>query len=508
MIKKYNNFLLEQALYSINESEVVYSKQFKKLLKGIESPISTYLSEIETTDINVASNFFDISDNKDTISFIADRKATEIIGDNKGKYVTHTEGSILTHNVEANGYIFTPLGYEPKGSQGYQPDPGERGEVISKTTTKNGKTFLYVKFPDGECVINQDKVSYDDSFPDVWTKNRQSVRTGRGVKAILNAAKKKYTDAEIEDFVNKYKSAFDRMNDVFNSFELVKGSDIAKWYRHGNYDQGRSMGTLGNSCMASVNSDYFDIYVDNPDVCNLLILKNDEDNKIKGRALVWYLKKPSGVTFVDRVYTHNDSDIQLFRDYCKFKNWAYKKRNDSSDDPCIVLPDGTTKNYDELSVTIKSGEYDRYPYVDTLKYYNEDSGKLSTDPDNGVGLESTNGGTNNHDGDGGCDRCDGSGRVDCYDCDGDGRQECSNCDGDRDVDCEECDGLSTIKCKECNGTGDVDGEECIDCDGEGKIKCKDCKATGKVECSTCDGSGKEECHTCDGDGTTDCPECQ
>ncbi len=508
MIFGYNDFLLEQVLQMINESEVVYSDKFRKLLKDIDSPIAKKLSEIEKKDINVSSNYFDISDNKDSITFISDRRAKEII-DQDNKKVILKNGSPLTHNINANGKIFDLLGYQPVGEKSYDPDEGEVGEIISKAVSPvTGKTFLRIKFSGGECVLNEERIEYDNNLKEVWSKHRQNIRVGRGIRAVLNANGDKFSDAEIEDFVNKYKSAFDRMNDIFRNFELVKGDEIGKWYSYKNYLHGHSRGPLSNSCMSDVPVTYFEIYIKNPHCCNLLILKDDEDpTKIKGRALVWFLDTPKDIVFMDRIYTHYDSDIQLFKDYAKFKKWVYKKYNDSSNTPLVVHPDGTEKEHNLFLVKLNQIDYDRFPYVDTLKYYDDSDYILSTEEDSDDKLlESTSGGWEGQE----CPRCGGDGRIDCGNCNG-GRVDCYNCDGDGQVydDCDECGGDGKVDCDECGGEGEIDGETCSDCEGRGKVLCDECDGKGEktVDCPECDGYGRIDCEECDGDGRVDCPEC-
>jgi len=516
MITNYSEFLVEQAISMINESEVAYSQKFRKLLKDIDSPVSKALSEVETKDFDVVNNYFDITDNKDSISFITDRKAKEILA-GESKYAIYSDGPLLTHNMEQNGTIFELLNYTPEGSEPYHPEEGEKGEIISKAVSPtSGKVYVRLKFPEGECVINQERLRSDDLTKEVWSKNRQSIRVGRGIRALLTSAGKEFTAAEIEDFVNKYKSAFERMNNIFRYFELVSGDDIAYWYSKKNYLYGLNKGTLGNSCMADVPSRYFQIYTQNPDVCSLLILKSESDpTKIIGRALVWKLSSPE-ITFMDRIYYTEDSQMQLFRDYAKLKKWYSKKRNDSSPEAVVITPDGDEKNFDVLVCNIKKGSYSNYPYVDTLKYYEDWKGVLSTDQNTGssICLESTSGGYEGSE----CDRCGGEGRVDCWRCDGEGNVDCSTCDGNGEVECNKCegngevecnrcDGSGKMECDECDGSGEVDGETCSNCDGDGEVDCDNCDGKGKMECPSCDGNGEVECDDCDGRGREDCPEC-
>jgi hypothetical protein len=510
MIVNYDEFILEQILSMINESQVFYSRDFKKLLNDIESPVAKALLKIESGDYKVASNFFDISDNKDTISFIADRKAQEFIRDTENKFVKVRSGHILTHGA-ANKTIFEILGYEPDGeSQG--PDSDEVCEVVAKAVSPtSGKTYLHLKFNDGKCVINQEYVEYVQN-DDVWKKNRQTIRVGRGIKALLVAAGEKFTDAEIEDFVNKYKSAFDRKNDIFRHFDLVTGEDISSFYHYNNYFYGTQRGTLGNSCMASVPRSYFEIYTKNPEVCSLLILRSETNkDKIIGRALVWKLTEPKDVIFMDRVYYTEDSQLQLFRDYAKQKGWFAKRNNDSSPEAEVYTPEGKIKEFDFFAVKINSIDYNKFPYVDTLKFFYDwpsdfnywSPPTLSTKEDSDAKLlESTGGGY-----EGGCENCDNSGRVSCYRCDGDGNESCDKCDGNGNITCSKCDGNETVECRECDGDGKIDGETCTDCDGNGEVKCKECEGEGVTDCDDCDGRGLQECGRCDGRGEVDCPEC-
>jgi len=121
--------------------------------------------------------------------------------------------------------------------------------------------------------------------------------------------------------------------------------------------------------------EYFGIYVNTPEVCQLVILFDDrEDDIIKGRALLWKLKTPENKTFLDRIYTIADSDVNLFKDFAKENDWLYKEDQDSSPGPILDKDD---KYYDNIKVQVKPMRYDYYPYVDTLCNYNPETGILS-----------------------------------------------------------------------------------------------------------------------------------
>jgi hypothetical protein len=108
---------------------------------------------------------------------------------------------------------------------------------------------------------------------------------------------------------------------------------------------------------------YFDIYVKNPEVCQLLILKSENEEKIKGRALVW--KLTDGTYYMDRIYTINDSDKLLFLDYVRVKKIQYSYDNN------------TGRN---LEVQLGNhGYYNKYPYMDTFLAYSPSKNMLSDD---------------------------------------------------------------------------------------------------------------------------------
>lgn len=485
MISKYLEFINESKEL-ILESDVVYSKMFRTALTKIDNPISKILLDVENKDLPVASNYFDLARGKnDTLSVIPDRKAKEILEDTKEMVrFTGSGGGWLKHS-DANTSIFQQLGYEPEG-EAYQPNSTAIGEVVSKVTSQtSGKVWCYVKFPDGKGVYNQEKLRVvDERLKEVWSKNRQEVRIGRAIRALLTVAGENVLDKDLEVFVNLWKATIDKMNDRFQYFDVVEGQDIGHWYHYSNYKE-RS-GSLGSSCMSNVNSNYFDIYMTNTDVCKLIILRSVEDDSlIVGRALLWTLN--DGKKFVDRIYTIQDSDVQLFRDYARENGWYTKQYNSSSDSGRVNAPDGTQVDLGKITVDIKAGMYEAYPYLDTLKYFKPREGTLSnvrTGRGDEYTLEDTSGELWR------CEYCGGS-----------GMQTCGNCDGDGYFDCHRCSGSGERECGECNGSGKVEGEE-------GEEECSECGGSGNNECSYCDGSGREDCDDCNGRGEHSCYECQ
>lgn len=226
------------------------------------------------------------------------------------------------------------------------------------------------------------KISVDANKSEFWNTGRTEMIIGRWVRKlftdVLSKSRKSLTisNTELENFVNQYKATYDSHHNI--KLEIVEGEEIRHWYSERNYQNSR--GQLGSSCMRQPDkASFFDIYVKNPEVCKLLILRSELDNtKIKGRALLW--KLTNGKYYQDRVYTNTESDRALF------ENWAIQR------DMEYYI------NYtDVMTVQLGDYEYDKYPYMDTFVAYNPNTKQLKSDEDLWPGqgfnlLQSTNGG--------------------------------------------------------------------------------------------------------------------
>lgn len=508
MIKRYSDFINE-SIELILESEIVYSDKFRNVLSKIDNTISKKLIEIENIDLPVRSNYFDIVPNKnDTINFMPDRKAQEILADKTVSVrFIGSDAGWLKHSP-ANDEIFATLGYTPQGANPYRPNSSDIGTIVSSyVSPTSGKTYCYVKFMDvsgnevGQGVYNKEKLrETSDKKDKLWGRGRQEIGVGRGIRALLLTTGEKFLDKDIEEFVNLYKATIDKMNDKFSFFDLVSGDDIHHWYHRDNYYERK--GTLGGSCMSSARESWLEIYTANPNQVKLIILKSqNDDEKIIGRSLLWTLT--DGKKFMDRVYTINDSDVQLFREYAKENGWYTKYHNSSTSNNSAIAPEGGVVSL-ELTVILDKKDYDNFPYLDTLKHFTPGVGKLNNYHGDYL-LEDTGGDYVR------CESCGGGGTIECYDCSGGGRVDCDDCNSGY-VDCRECDGNETQQCNNCGGSGEVEGDEgemesCPECDGDGHQDCEDCSGRGRVECSNCDGDGRVDCNECGGDGEHDCHEC-
>jgi hypothetical protein len=199
-----------------------------------------------------------------------------------------------------------------------------------------------------------------DTKNSLWNSQRGEVKIGKFSKKIFKDNNISTSDATIEKFSNAYKATFDFDFNLDQKMDLVSGEDIRKWYLVTNYSEVK--GQLGNSCMRhDTSQDFLDIYVKNPEVCNLLIMYSDSSKtKISGRAIIW--KDIKGEFIMDRVYTINDYDVEVFRKYASLKGWS-----------------DISKNWKKTTIQLINEVYDKYPYMDNFYIFDHVNFKLTND---------------------------------------------------------------------------------------------------------------------------------
>jgi len=219
----------------------------------------------------------------------------------------------------------------------------------------------------------------------VYKQHRSEARIGRFINTLFGAttfpASGSRLDTgtkpnDVESFVRMYKATFNQ-DEKFELMEVVHGDRISYWYNCNHYDSNEN-GSMGGSCMADVSANYFRIYVNNPNVGLLILYKNTNKRKIKARAVIWFdLIEPSGRTYMDRVYTNNSSDEELFMEYAKKQGWLYRNQRGYSYNSETIDPLTGTAARMTLTGQLRATDHNRYPYMDTMVYYNPANGKIS-----------------------------------------------------------------------------------------------------------------------------------
>jgi hypothetical protein len=340
MISNYKKFKEDSILESINESIIYYSPPLRSALGMLKSnKIAIDLLSIETDDIKPDLTFIDMKE-EGYFSFITMRNAKKLISE---KF------------------------------------PNVSNEL--DTTKSRFKADMIHSMEGGSNSTN------------IYSKSRSDIRIGKIINKIFPG---KYTSSEVEEFVNSFKAGEENLGE---KWDMVSGSDIGKWYSCDNYKD--MEGQLGSSCMARKRN-IFSIYENNPDVCQMLILTENE--KLIGRAIVWTVKSiekdGSAIDceyFMDRQYTSKDSDVIKFKNYAKSKGWAYKANNNHHSLESIIFKDDVFDAVIKVNVAKFKGtdfKYDKYPYMDTLRRYNTEDGTLDNSEDedeNTILLDGTSG---------------------------------------------------------------------------------------------------------------------
>ena len=351
MISRYNTFLGERLFESaINESMIYYTKEFKDALSklSLKSKIAKDLIEVEYTDVKPDMTFIGMSDKEGYFSFTQIKKAVNAI--KKAAEILAAE------NEDSWSFDFKSRITDIwKG-------------IEDGTTSQSNVNYLYSSEP--------------------WNLKDKARSDAKIAKLVNQIFPDKYSNKEIEEFTNMFK----KVEESSDEFEIVYGTDILHWYSESNYSE--SKGELGTSCMRYNRCrDYLKIYSENPEVCRLLILKTEDGQKIKGRALVWKIKeiRPKskmaneegdllkGVEYyMDRIYAIDDATKQMFQEHADKQGWL--KRLTSSYGDCQDFKLGE-QAYKSIFATVQLSEwdYELYPYMDTFKRLDTDSGILIND---------------------------------------------------------------------------------------------------------------------------------
>lgn len=199
-----------------------------------------------------------------------------------------------------------------------------------------------------------------------WTSSRRfHAKPGGFISKLF----KNISSKEIEKFSNLYRSQ--ALKPVFN-LNVVNGESIRKYYHHQSYSSGN--GTLGASCMKHEGCQQFlDIYTENQEVVSMLAM-TDNDGRLMGRALLWDF---DSYKIMDRIYTTCDENLAFY-----FKQWGTKngysfKSEQNWYNTLFFEQVGGKRQEMQLSIQLKESQFRYYPYVDTFKFIDMNTGLLS-----------------------------------------------------------------------------------------------------------------------------------
>lgn len=174
---------------------------------------------------------------------------------------------------------------------------------------------------------------------------------------------------EIEKFSNLYRA---NINKPKFRLKVVTGETLRRFYNYETY-AGEGRGTLGNSCMKHEGCQkFFNIYTDNKDIVSMLVMLDDND-MLMGRALLWNYES---YKIMDRIYTIRDEDLVFY-----FKKWAtdngYLYKSEQNWYNTMLFESLNNKKQEiKIDIKLKYHDHSRYPYVDTFKWINFETGTL------------------------------------------------------------------------------------------------------------------------------------
>ena len=392
---KYGDFILEKVIYDLLlESKIEFSKSFLGILGSIKNPIAQDILSLQSQDKKINYNYIDVDlKSTDEITFIQDARAQRMTKDVENLYkLTNTSGHLKITDFktdegrEQNTHIYQLLGLNIEEAK--KATQGSQIRVLGKIVSPYDSNKVYAGYecvtdPTMKAVINVNNIQEDtEVYQKLWTTARNPLKIGRFINSMLPLTGKTYTNSEKEKFVSEWKSILGVMNNAFAKFGVLEGSRLVHFYHVDNYEEVE--GTLGNSCMSEADSSWLEIYEDNSDVCKMVVKWSDKgqivdgvfkSDKIVGRALLW--TTTSGDIFMDRIYTIDSSDEELFKKYAESNGWWAKKSQNSSQNFTAVR--GSESKNPVYVVQLKRSYNGEYPYLDTLCYLNDESGKLSND---------------------------------------------------------------------------------------------------------------------------------
>lgn len=377
-LNKYNNFLLKSSITEIIlESKLELLANLRNVLYELTFSDDKSVSKVANTLLDIAKSEKDLRLVQNFVNVDSDATKVSFVPDNRVNYDEESdiislkfENGELSHIVAPGHEIIKGVGIPLVGlKQTCLIDelPSNRWRLLGTYEGKKAGsnyseyTLYHLQNVDEPNVYIVTYSSNRHGFgftktPSIPENLRGSIKIGRFVNRIFDLyfannkdERSNYTASDVEKFVNAYSAIILFRINASQYFEIVSGEKIKYWYYKDNYVS--QIGQLGSSCMRHEScQEYFNIYIENSDVCQLLIFKNITGDKINGRALLWtdiYGKK-----WIDRVYTIKDSYSVLF------KKWAEENGYEN-----IYKSDKKTK------IKVKNKDYIKYPYLDSFIYF-------------------------------------------------------------------------------------------------------------------------------------------
>jgi hypothetical protein len=343
-------------------TKIVLSPLFKNILSTCHSRLANEIISLDGNEIvDIPFNYIDLSNRNDILTFTPSERVEEILANYK--YFIARGGHLFKAVIKMRKLGFKSVEQKEKLPHGTEV----RVKQLVMSKKDKSRDVAWVETESGEeRLYYYDKLSRVQEDPFKLCRNQ--VRAGRIFNHLLTG--KTYTTHELEELVNQWKSGYDIYKSKYANLDVVNGELIHHWYNSENYESRN--GTLGGSCMAGAPRTQLSLYVENPESVQLLIMYSTNEsktkegklvsNKIKGRALVW--KLVDGRYFMDRIYTNDDADSNIFRTYAEEMGWVTFTQRGCLDRGSLV-------------VQMKNVAFETLPYLDTMHNVDRQTNRVS-----------------------------------------------------------------------------------------------------------------------------------
>jgi hypothetical protein len=189
----------------------------------------------------------------------------------------------------------------------------------------------------------------------------------RSTEVVHDTIGKLFTETDYDQFNNLFRVEGFRQGDGAEVV-YVKGHWIQELYLEQNYAS--LSGSLGNSCMRYTRTNkYLEIYAKNPSICKLAVILNQE-GKVQARALVWTVE---GKDYYDRIYAASDLIQDRMKAFFLVNGIDTCYNGYSGFKTVNIIEDPNNKDFDKRVLL----SFDKYPYMDSLKYLDSSRNNLS-----------------------------------------------------------------------------------------------------------------------------------
>jgi len=198
-----------------------------------------------------------------------------------------------------------------------------------------------------------------------------STRVGRMVRSLLNEFQIPYTDKDLEDINNIYRSFLGE-----KTIEIWEGEKVVDAYQSKNHTKEfKHLCSLGSSCMNGASKEELKFYTDQPNIKVAVML--DESGKIYGRCVLWNADiggVPGKTLLADRNYVASEILVFQFIRWFNENGIAYIKdvydptqRNYDDQYRQDIILNGQRFNHAHVEIDgIKN--YTDFPYLDHFRF--------------------------------------------------------------------------------------------------------------------------------------------